>query len=261
MFNETVAVEREENVVIEEVEENLEIEEDEEMTGESEDEAGEESLEDPEERVEEAEASTIDEAVEEAEAIDEASEESLEDPAAKDEENPAKDNKDIMTEEEIENLFDFDKKEPTTAEISEELVEEENCFPDIDLDSIESIEHPTRSAVGHHGEASDIRVINTRKNGKRLVLKETVIDELNLTDKVQLGFMGNTLVMTESGISKVDYYLREQGKTHIIYNSQLVQDITDKLKLDFSKVTSIGLDIKYTTKEGQAYLIAKKHQE
>ncbi len=135
----------------------------------------------------------------------------------------------------------------------------EDDFPDLDVDTIEAIEYQTKSAIGNSGEASAIRLVNTAKSGKRLMLKKEVLEELELEETVEIGLIKDTLVITKEGIADVQYNLRKQGNTYTIYNSQLVEDITKALELDFTNLSSIGLgEIKYVTKDNKKFLMARK---
>ena len=252
MYNEEKLAELEENVVVEEVAEKLEDREDEEMDINdyfdfeskeyTEEERDEESATDDElaeeEKPEEVEAPTG-EIIDTKEAAEEPQEETAEETSRKENQEPAKDDPDNMTEEEVE--------------------EDDDGFPDLDLGLVDAIEHPTKSAVGGNGQASDVTLVNTKKNGRRLVLKENVMEKLQLEETVQIGLINNTLVLGKEGIAKnIVYNLRKQGKTYIVYNTKLIKDITKALGLDFSSVTSRGLDIKYVTKNNQVYLMGRK---
>ena len=190
-------------------------------------------------------------------------EETLEEDVAVEE--PAKDDLDNMTEEEVDEFFDMEKEYPSTEEISEELVEEEveeeddDGFPDLDFGSITAIEHPTKSAVGGSAEASDFRIINTPKSGKRIVLKPSVVEKLELEDTLEVGLFKNTVVLAKSGISdKIKYNLRKQKNTYVIYNTKLIEDITKALDLEFENISTVNLQVKYTKRDGKTILMARK---
>lgn len=268
MYKENLA-ELEENVV-EEVEEAAEEEvELEETTTEESKEVAAEAYEEQtlEEDVEEAAEEPQEEtAIEDqilAEATETYEEETLEEDVAVEE--PAKDDLDNMTEEEVDEFFDMEKEYPSTEEISEELVEEEvdeeddDGFPDLDFGSITAIEHPTKSAVGGSAEASDFRIINTPKSGKRIVLKPSVVEKLELEDTLEVGLFKNTVVLAKSGISdKIKYNLRKQKNTYVIYNTKLIEDITKALDLEFENISTVNLKVKYTKRDGKTILMARK---
>lgn len=164
----------------------------------------------------------------------------------------------LESQKEVEDMKEENKKDQEVEETEALAEADEDEFPELDLELINSIEHPTRSAIGGTSEASDIRIIFTKKNGKRMVLKENVIELLELEDTIQAGLLGDTLVLAKDSIaSKINYSLKEQGKTFNVYNSKLIEDIVKALELDFSEVTSINLDVKYTRKNGITYLMAK----
>lgn len=137
-------------------------------------------------------------------------------------------------------------------------IEPDTAYPPFDVSKIIPIEHETRSATGFNSTASLVRVINTMKNGKRVVLKEQVLKELGLTQTVQAGLMGDVLVLKKSGISDTGYNLRKQGKEFVIYNSGLVNDITKALDLDFTERSSINLEVWFDTEKNTKVLMARK---
>lgn len=172
---------------------------------------------------------------------------------------------DFETEEDIslEDLDDIGFQEETVTKEEVEVLREEgkddNEFPDIDLEAIRPIEHETKSATENRDVASDIRIINTRKNGKRIILKPSPVEELDLEDTLEVGLIEDTLIITKEGIADVKYNLKKQGNTYVIYNTKLIEDITKALELDFKNCSSIGLgEIKYVTKYDKKFLMARK---
>lgn len=107
-------------------------------------------------------------------------------------------------------------------------------FLNFKLEDIKPLEYETKRIVSYNGEASDVRLINTEKSGKRMVLKSNVVENLDLEGNIQIGFIDNSIIMSKEGLGKVSYHLKESGKTMVVYNSQLIEEITSLLALDFT---------------------------
>lgn len=173
---------------------------------------------------------------------------------------------DFETEEEV-SLEDLDDDldfldETPTEEVEvpkTEEKEDDDEFPDMNPEAIKPIEHETKSAVGSGARAAAIRLVNTKKAGKKLMIKPQAIEELGVEDALEIGLIDDTLVIAKEGIADVEYTLREQEKMYMVYNSKLVEDITEALSLDFSNCSTVGLEkIKYVTKDGKKFLMARK---
>ena len=131
---------------------------------------------------------------------------------------------------------------------------------EVDLDEIEVFDHKVKSNNGSSNEASLIRVINTAKHGKRVQIKDELIDALGIEDTIEVGIIKDQLVLTKEGISSAKYNLKIQGKTHVIYHTQLVKDITEKCNLIFAdKRTTVGFSsVEIVEKDGMKLAIARK---
>ena len=85
-----------------------------------------------------------------------------------------------------------------------------------------------------------LTLINSRKNGKRLVLSQQLIEMLELPDdNIQLGFMKKVLVLGRK-LPKVEssFKLKYQGKKAIIYSTEIVHEITEHQEIDFTSRVS-----------------------
>lgn len=162
-------------------------------------------------------------------------------------------------EENLEENLELESTEDEDEDEDEGEGEGEDEFPELDISAIKAIEHQTRSAVGNNAKASDVRIVNTTKSGKRIMLKPKVLEELGADKTVEFGMLDNTLIITKEGIADIKYDLKKQGNIYTVYNSKLVEDIAKDLELDFRNCSSIGLsDIRYVVKDNKKFLMGRK---
>lgn len=158
---------------------------------------------------------------------------------------------------------DFNLDESIDKETEENKEEyEEDLFPELDFNKIEAANFKTKSAIGGRGKASEIRIINSKRNGKRITLKNSLIERLGNPKELEFGFLEDTLIIAKGKskkVSDVSYNLRKQSKnTYCIYNTNLVEEITKRLKLDFSNNVTVNLEhIRYKEIEEETIVMAK----
>lgn len=81
-----------------------------------------------------------------------------------------------------------------------------------------------------------ITVVNSSKNGKRIVLGKDVVEKLSLTDSVYISKMDESIAISKNNIANASaqFRLRESGRRKIIYCGSLVDEITEHMHLDFT---------------------------
>ncbi len=81
-----------------------------------------------------------------------------------------------------------------------------------------------------------LTLVNSRKNGKRLMLSQQLEEMLELPDdNIELGFMETALVLGRK-LPKVEksFELKHQGKKAVIYSAKAVREIAQHQKIDFT---------------------------
>lgn len=121
--------------------------------------------------------------------------------------------------------------EEDEEEQKEELEEFKFSFDEI----IPSISNP----VNRIPEAGVMSVVNS-KNGKRVSIAKDVIESIGQPASIQVGFIDTRIVVGEYlGEAYTSYTLKKQGAKHIIYNKDLVEQVTNHYQLDFTNRTSV----------------------
>ncbi len=83
-------------------------------------------------------------------------------------------------------------------------------------------------------------VINSRQNGKRLILAKETMDYLKNPTKIEVGFTQDGIVIAEKlPENGVSFSIKKSGNKMVIYSSGLVKEITELFNLDFSNRVSI----------------------
>lgn len=83
-------------------------------------------------------------------------------------------------------------------------------------------------------------VINSKKNGKRVILKKEIMDYLKNPAKIEVGFTEDGIVIAEKlPENGVEFSIKKMGNRMVIYSSELVKEITQLFNLDFSNRVSI----------------------
>ncbi|MGL6105025.1 hypothetical protein [Romboutsia sp.] len=83
-------------------------------------------------------------------------------------------------------------------------------------------------------------VINSKQNGKRLILAKETMDYLKNPSKIEVGFTEDGIVIAEKlPENGVEFSIKKSGNKMVIYSSELVKEITQLFNLDFSDRVSI----------------------
>ena len=96
------------------------------------------------------------------------------------------------------------------------------------------------SAIKRNGKAGVITIVNSKKNGKRIEFLPNFCEQLGIDKKVQIAFEENALVVipvTDKPEYPV-YDLKTTGCKRVLYNAALVEEIIEKLQLDYSECVS-----------------------
>lgn len=101
----------------------------------------------------------------------------------------------------------------------------------------------TSSKLAKKGGKGYLTVVNSKKNGKRLEVLESLYQVLNIQDEIKIGFYEQSILIAPvtAELSLPIYYLKDVGKKKVLYSAGLVAEIADVLGLDFSERVSITL--------------------
>ena len=83
-------------------------------------------------------------------------------------------------------------------------------------------------------------VINSKQNGRRVILSKETMDCLKNPTKLEVGFTEDGIVIAEKlPENGVEFSIKKNGNKMVIYSSALVEEITELFNLDFSNRVSI----------------------
>lgn len=100
---------------------------------------------------------------------------------------------------------------------------------------IPSISNP----INRISEAGVLSVVNS-KSGKRVSIAKEVIEQIGQPTSIQIGFVDTRMVIGKYlGEAYTSYEMKVQGTKRIIYNKDLVEQITNHYNLDFTSRTSV----------------------
>lgn len=109
-----------------------------------------------------------------------------------------------------------------------------------------------RKLSSHHANRSRLSfsIVNTKMNGKRIRLSSGLMREMGSPESIEIyeneESTGICIVSSESGMP-----LKENG---IIYNSEVVENLTNAFQIDFSDCTSRSFsDIEIKEEDGEKY--------
>ena len=110
--------------------------------------------------------------------------------------------------------------------------EDANEQPVLDLSQLTPATSVQR--VGGAGEPGVLTIVNSARNGKRLSVPTTVLDEIGATDGISVFFGPETVYLSTPVEGAVVYAGKAQGTKVLFYSAGLVDEITNELGLDFS---------------------------
>ena len=125
------------------------------------------------------------------------------------------------------------------TEIFHENDESKNLYEEInDFKAVKSRENSKHKRVINGA----ISLINT-KSGKRLIMAKVLIRKLNNPNKIVIGLSKNKLAIGEKLPANENYFtVKDYKGKGVIYSADLVKEISEKFKLDFSDRTTITFE-------------------
>ncbi|KAA9005909.1 hypothetical protein F4V43_07510 [Paenibacillus spiritus] len=139
------------------------------------------------------------------------------------------------------------KKAPNHSKASSKVQTESTL--DFDFSSL----RPVRSKQGSYRstEPSMLTIVNTKKNGKRIVLAPEIVETIGSPSEVEIFLNDSGLVITEALFSGDNtFQLRTSANRYVIYAAELVQEVTEIFNLDFYNTTSLSFrTVQYINRE------------
>lgn len=126
------------------------------------------------------------------------------------------------------------------------LKQQELNFDEFELTPFQS-KHTSRESGG----LCNLTIVNTQKNGKRIAFSGAMLEKIGVTENVRLAFYHNGIAVARDfpGVSALPYLLKKSGKKGVIYNSGLVEELTELFGLDFNGKSSISFEeVRYQSK-------------
>lgn len=97
---------------------------------------------------------------------------------------------------------------------------------------INAVQKSTKNVSDNDGW---ITVVNSSKNGKRILLSQEIVRKLELTDKVFIAKGNNMIAISKNDIlgAGAEFRLKETSGRKVIYSAGLVKEIAEVFSLDF----------------------------
>lgn len=107
-----------------------------------------------------------------------------------------------------------------------------------------------------------VTIINSSKNGRRILLSSKLTSELHIENSVHIGFLDNQLAIKAcSPEEEGAFMLKKHGKKKILYSSEAVRRIVEQLRLDFKdRVSYTFYNVELDTYEDQIVAKFKKEE-
>lgn len=141
-----------------------------------------------------------------------------------------------MDENDLEIQEDLDLEDPASTEQAREAPAED--LPEVDLSNF--CPSQSTSIAQAAGEAGVISIINSQKNGKRLIISSDLMERLNQPAKVKVAFHEGTLAMSEQLPTNGHAFVVKKSKRKgNVYAAALIDEITKEFGLDFNNHVSI----------------------
>lgn len=107
----------------------------------------------------------------------------------------------------------------------------------VDLEGfIPSICKGTRKAMS---KAGVLTIVNSKKNGKRVILSKELMQELDEPKEVQISYGSDAIAIGSNIFGNDNYFtLKPQKTKSVIYSSELVNEITELYDLKFGDIVS-----------------------
>lgn len=118
----------------------------------------------------------------------------------------------------------------------------EDCEEDDDLDFIDLSEFmPVKSTSKAKAstEAGVITIINSKKNGKRIILAKELVQKIKANGAINIVLANDAIVIASADAAiGNEFPFKVSGNKVIIYATDLINEITDHYDLDFSNCVS-----------------------
>lgn len=85
-----------------------------------------------------------------------------------------------------------------------------------------------------------LSLVNTKKNGKRLMFSEELLNCLEINNEVQIGFLEDNILVVGAEInsSEPKFKLHKMGNKKVIYFKEIVEMIAEKQGISFQNRTT-----------------------
>jgi len=124
-----------------------------------------------------------------------------------------------------------------TKENTYEIEHKQNLIPEA-LSKFNSSK--SRGMSTRVSEAGLLSIISTDRNGNRIILSKTLLEELNRPSSLQFSFSDDEMALGEELPENINsFQIKKQGVKGVIYSTSLVKEITHSLQLDFTRKASI----------------------
>lgn len=148
----------------------------------------------------------------------------------------------------LDEVFEFpgSEEDESAREADEGLEYEQEQYEDTDEEELEEAEFAisdlipsVSTVVTRIADPGILSVINS-KNGKRVSFSSEIYERLKQPTTLQVAYLESQMVIGQHlGDEHPSYYLKKQGAKRVIYNKELVDQITKYCSLDFTNRTSI----------------------
>ena len=152
---------------------------------------------------------------------------------------------------EIQNQEIVEETIEETIEKIEEVIQEQQY----NLENFKASKSKQKSVI--RSNQGVVTIINTEKNGKRIVFLKDVMDKLGNPPKILISCSDNAIAVGERLPDNQNFLSIKYSKTKgTIYSAGIVNELTEMYQLDFSNKTSITFsEVKYTTYENHKVAI------
>lgn len=152
---------------------------------------------------------------------------------------------------EIQNQEIVEETIEETIEKIEEVIQEQQY----NLENFKASKSKQKSVI--RSNQGVVTIINTEKNGKRIVFLKDVMDKLGNPPKILISCSDNAIAVGERLPDNQNFLSIKYSKTKgTIYSAGTVNELTEMYQLDFSNRTLITFsEVKYTTYENHKVAI------
>ena len=96
-----------------------------------------------------------------------------------------------------------------------------------------------------------LTLINSKKNGKRIMFAMHVLKNLNNPSWLRIGANGNNIAISAGEDDDMSHEVKIQGNKGVIYSAEIVRGLTEACELDFTNRVSITFsDVEYVNIDG-----------